>query len=610
MTMKINAISFTSGIIAALILTCGADTAKAQEYVAPPVTISKEKVRIDGRIFYSHIVLEKQTLYSISKAYGISIEDIYEYNPTVKELGLQKNSIILIPADAISKEEKNDSEGDGKSEKSGKSERRKTVTSEEPQKEKATEEVQKEQTETPTESSHGERSHAVKWYEDLTSISEKYGVSEEAIMAANGLTNRKLTKRQILVIPSEDNLMTFKENIEEEVEKHNDEKEIAVDTTAILDTLMASDFNIEQPIDSVYNSPYFDSILKKNVEVTLLLPLKATGSGGSKGNMDFYCGALMAAREVAEDGISVDMNVYDIGEGTINAPQHVLESSDLIIGPVSNGDITRLYEYYPAAGPVISPLDPRVETLASKYPTLVHVPSPHVLQYVDAVNWIKEDQQEGDKVVVIFNKNKEADITEEITSLKNSLDSAKVEYSSFSYSILEGRTIQQSLTALMTPTGTNRVIIASESEAFVNDAVRNLNLLVASKLNVVLYGTSKTCSFETIEVENLHNTSLHASLRYYIDYDDPEVQDFIMKYRALFNTEPTQFAFQGYDVTKYFILNCARAGLIWKRVLQEKEMNMLQNSFKFRSINDGKGLVNVGIKRIVYGKDYLITPVE
>lgn len=72
-------------------------TAGAQEYVAPPVTISKDKVKIDGKVFYSHIVLEKQTLFSISKAYNVSIEDIYKYNPSVKENGLRKNDIINIP---------------------------------------------------------------------------------------------------------------------------------------------------------------------------------------------------------------------------------------------------------------------------------------------------------------------------------------------------------------------------------------------------------------------------------------------------------------------------------------------------------------------------------
>ena len=61
----------------------------AQEYVSTPVEISKEKVKIEGKVCYSHIVQEKQTLYSISKAYGVSIEDIYKFNPSVREAGLK-----------------------------------------------------------------------------------------------------------------------------------------------------------------------------------------------------------------------------------------------------------------------------------------------------------------------------------------------------------------------------------------------------------------------------------------------------------------------------------------------------------------------------------------
>ena len=81
-------------LAAAMTLT----TVSAQEYVTTPVQISKEKVRIDGKVCYSHVVLEKQTLYSISKAYEVSIEEIYKYNPTLKETGLKKNSIRIIPS--------------------------------------------------------------------------------------------------------------------------------------------------------------------------------------------------------------------------------------------------------------------------------------------------------------------------------------------------------------------------------------------------------------------------------------------------------------------------------------------------------------------------------
>jgi DNA-binding Lrp family transcriptional regulator len=63
------------------------------------------KRKVDGKVCYSHIVLERQTLFSISKAYNVSLEDIYKYNPSVKENGLKKNSILIIPCEDLATEE-------------------------------------------------------------------------------------------------------------------------------------------------------------------------------------------------------------------------------------------------------------------------------------------------------------------------------------------------------------------------------------------------------------------------------------------------------------------------------------------------------------------------
>ena len=156
----------------------------------------------------------------------------------------------------------------------------------------------------------------------------------------------------------------------------------------------------------------------------------------------------------------------------------------------------------------------------------------------------------------------------------------------------------------MTIEGTNRVIIASESEAFVNDVVRNLNLTIHNKFNVVLYAPAKIRTFETIEIENFHNTNLHASLTYYIDYENPEVKQFIKKYRALFQTEPTQFAFQGYDVAKYFLGLCAKYGDSWMQHVEDAAM--LQSTFDLQTTENG-GYSNGGIRRIVYGSEYTVT---
>lgn len=159
----------------------------------------------------------------------------------------------------------------------------------------------------------------------------------------------------------------------------------------------------------------------------------------------------------------------------------------------------------------------------------------------------------------------------------------------------------------MTKTGTNRVVIASESEAFVNDAVRNLNLIVHKKFKVELYAPAKIRTFETIEVENFHNTSLHASLSYFIDYENDMVKEFIMKYRAMFGTEPTQFAFQGYDLANYFIRLISEYPTNWMSYIttEEGEKEELQSYFKFQQNGNG-GYINNGVKRIRYCEDYSI----
>ena len=188
-------------------------------------------------------------------------------------------------------------------------------------------------------------------------------------------------------------------------------------------------------------------------------------------------------------------------------------------------------------------------------------------------------------------------------------DSSDMTFIPFSYNILEGRDITEPLTNMMTATGTNRVLIASESEAFVNDVVRNLNILVYNKLNVAIYAPGKIRSFETIEVENLHNTNVHVSLGYLIDYDSQQVKNFLLKYRALYNTEPSQYAFQGYDIASYFISMCSRYGSRWTEKLDDSEKHMLQSTFRLVPVENG-GFVNNGVRRVVYGPGWSVTTIR
>ena len=529
-----------------------AASAGAQEYVAPPVEVSDQKVRKDGKVFYSHVVLERQTLYSISKAYNVTQEEIFEANPGLKETGLKKNAIIMIPTQSEVKE---------------------TIQ-------------QKQEDAVEATGASIQKIHTVRWYETLKDIAARYNVTESEIISANNLKDGKIKNRQKLIIPT----------IGSTVERITTESE-----AEIVQEFEEEDMNLETAFDDKDEEEETTILSKSTIQATVLLPLKATGNSSSKSNMDFYSGLLLAARELGESGINIDMNVYDIANGSFGATRDELETSDMIIGPVAAGDINRLYTVAPGIKALVSPLDPKAEQLTERYSTMVHAPAPRMAQYEDVANWIKEDLMPGDKVIVISEK--EARKGDEGRILRAVIDSAHITYTPFSYSILEGRKIQEPLETEMTTEGFNRVVVASESEAFVNDVVRNLNLTIHNKFNVVLYAPAKIRTFETIEIENFHNTNLHASLTYYIDYNDPEVRKFIKKYRTLFHTEPTQFAFQGYDVAKYFLGLCAKYGEDWMRYAEDA--SMLQSTFDLKPSGNA-GYINNGIRRIVYGKEYSV----
>ena len=549
----------------------------AQTYVNTPVEISKEKVRIDGKICYSHIVLERQTLYSISKAYGVTLEDIYRFNPTVKEVGLKKNSIIIIPSqDAIKSSVTVQMPEPTKTPE---------ATKEEPAVKRPEKPRQAPEVKAPVKEKT-KRIHIAKWYEDLDVIAEQYGVTVDDIMKANNLTGRKLVKRQKLIIPYPG-------------EEIDTKPAVAAEVAEVLEA--PADEVIADAVDSVTIEPV------SKVNLSLVMPLTNSEGEPHRNNMDFYCGALLAVYDMANEGIDCNLNVCDIMNADSGFDMESLTKSDMIIGPVSTADLTRMFNAAPAGTTVVSPLDPRAEKLITEHSSMIQIPTPHQVQNRDLIKWMEEDFTEGDRAVMITEKG--ARQTGIVNIMKEALDSSSLAYQTFSYSILEGRDVTEALTGLMSEEGKNRIVIASESEAFVNDVVRNLNLLIYNNLDIVLYAPSKIRGFDTIEVENLHKTSTHVSLAYYVDYESPLVKEFLLKYRALFNTEPNQFAFQGYDVTRYFADQYTKAGKNWKEGLDGNETEMLQSTFMLRKQPSG-GHLNNGIRRIVYDNGYSIKRVK
>lgn len=564
----------------------------AQGYTQTPVTISKDKVRGgDGKIYYSHVVQERQTLYSISKAYGVSIDEICAANPEqrLKEEGTRKGAVIFIPVKENAPAASEDKPASGNEKPAGGNVAGKPAAgAEKPAADKtavAPATVPSAKEDKPAQQEY--IVHTVKWYEDIEDIADEYSVSVEDIVKFNGLKSKKLKKRQKIRIPQGPVSGPATGAVEEEKEE-----KVVPETS-------------QKPVEKE-DEDIFSFNRKSKVNALLMLPLGASAKP-NENSMDFYSGALIALERLKKEGIDIDLSVYDVAS-SLPITAERLAASDFTIGPVGRDQMEKVLGMAPESTGVISPLDPRTADLAGGHSNMIQAPASTAEQYRDLLNWLASERKKDDKVFVISEKG--VSQSSGMAMMNEKLRESGLNYSQYSYAILEGRDAVNSLGALMTRTGVNRVIINSESEAFVNDAVRNLATLIFRKFDIVLYSPSKIRSFDTIDTENLHSLKTRVSSTYFVDYNDKDVSEFLLKYRALYRTEPTQFAFHGYDLTYYFMKHKSCYGKNWMERLDRNICtNLLQTDFRFVRNADG-GFTNSGIRRFVYAPDYTIVRVR
>ena len=584
------------------------DTSHAQAYQATPVTVSTEKVRIGGKLYYSHKVLEKQTLYSISKAYGATIEDIIKANPSIGEKGehLRAGTVLLIPAEP--------SEAQDRKTSSKTADTVKTAAQAPPGTPEKSNDTGDDDKDKGRFDWADYSIHTVKWYENLQSIARKYGMSEELLVEFNGLESTVLRKRQKIKIPDAEFILRLQAMIESGKKNDRPADEAPAESPAVTaaDTVAAA-----QPVDGLYVVPDPDA----PVRIALVLPLDCVfeGSGGNTNYMDFYSGALVAAKNMSEKGVSIELNVIDTQE--YNSVSEIAESgrldgSDYVIGPVHAKQIQEILPFCKSKGiDIVSPLDPKAAEYLENETELIQVPLSADNQYEDIAAWIQEEGDFPCTVLVLAEVGGESTVAE-MEKATGALQGKNIDYKVFSYNILQGRGVEQSIGRYFDSLKTNRVIIASENEAFVNDAVRNLNTLrTINKYDIHAYGTARLRGFETIEPEHFHNINMHLSMAYYVDYGDPETMEFLREYRALFNAEPTPFAFQGYDIFTFFTAAAAIQKQNVTTMLEDiPTARLLQSDMKFRRETDGYGRIggyeNTAARRIVYGDNYSMAVYE
>ncbi len=623
-----------------------------------PVTVSRSnnKVILEGKVYYIHVVKPGQTLYSIARAYNISQKEIAIENPGAMS-GLQIGQALKIPVEPVMEEDIDTS----------------------PQ-------------ETGDETV---KTHTVRQGETIYGIARMYGISEEVLLDANrGVTSENLSIGQKLVIPEKKEKGQEPAYNEEGFAFHRVKRRETLYSIGRFYNVDVQDIRnanpelgwgvpktgqrIRIPLPQVVDNPdkemdtflidsvslgESDTLLEYNYDelefqhydpgrtyrIAFFIPfdfqeaepldslLKDVNSESRRARiieryrqeqkvpqstsfLEFFQGALMAIDSLRKTGMKMEVSFFDTKK-SMNRTRSMLENehiaeSDLIIGPFYpfNLEIVSAYakeKRIPLVTPFYSELD-MVDT------------NPYLFQTTPS---LEREYRETAKLIaskhacnIVYFRDEDSLDIEKHEYFKELIFDAFDDYRPVEPVIF--KEVYQKLEHTdeiihsLSPDRKNLVIVPTRNEALASRIVSSLYFQLKD-FDIEVIGTPFWTEFSSIDYRYYHELNLIFYSSFWVDYLDPRVSDFMNRYRDYFFSEPRattrkgiNYGIAGYDITFYFLNALRLYGSRFILSLDKYEPDMVQDRFYFSRISSSGGYENSNISYYQFLPDMTIDKIE
>jgi LysM repeat protein/ABC-type branched-subunit amino acid transport system substrate-binding protein len=338
-------------------------------------------------------------------------------------------------------------------------------------------------------------------------------------------------------------------------------------------------------------------------------------------SMDFlemYQGILMASDTLRALGLNINLHTYDIDSDTIEITKLIksgkLAKMDLIIGPVYSHNLSIVSEYSRNLGiPVVSPVPLMSNSALVKNPTLFMASAPLEIAQKALAKKISEYSDNN----IVFIHTDTLSVDEDVKRFKklifNEL-SYKIPYEEikfkefpfYSRTMFNNDSINR-LSHSLSESSRNIVIIASEEAPVISEVIDNVNGL-SRKFDIQVFGYPIIRDLDKLDQKELFDLGMMIYSPFWIDYSKQNVKKFNLNFRNKFHTQPLEgsYAWQGYDITYYFLSGLAMHG---NKFIIHPEIHypeLLQNDYDFIRNDPGNGFENQKLFRIRYTKDYQV----
>jgi LysM repeat protein len=615
---------------------------------------SKDKVVISGVSYFVHTVRKGETVYSISRTYGITTSDLAAENSSVTE-GLKEGQSLRIPARLVSM---TPMPGGSQVQQKAKDDSRFLY-------------------------------HKLQPGETVYFLSKKYSVSENEIVQSNPeIDINKLPLGYEIAIPRK-SFMNQKQNFAVQETRAYYHKVVKGETLSSIarqyriplrelrrenrdvrfpqvgDSLRIPGkvAAVEKPLevivpDTVPEIPAEEVIylerpseytpvsnLSGSLNVAVLLPFYLNENTnrneidsskiikgrrvyteinrqgdwiypGSLGFIEMYEGILLAADTLRSLGININLNVFDIKADTIEITRLLrsgrLDRMDLIIGPVYSTNLLKVAKYAGELGiPVVSPVQLYTNSVLADNPSLFLASSS--LEVAQDLIAGKAAEYFDHNIVFIHSDTSIAnpDVSGFRNKILASLSSRiPVEEISFREMIFYSRSTfgadsVNRLSHTLSENRANVVIIASEDAPVMIETVQDIHNL-SKKFDIKVFGYPEMRRLVNIDPKFLFELGLMIYSPYWIDYSSPDVKQFCSDFMAKFHTQPSEisYAWEGYDIAYYFLSGLAIHGKEFVMHPEIHNPDLLYTGFDFRRRTNYEGFENQKLFLIRYTNNY------
>lgn len=551
--------------------------------------------------FFEHIIESGQTLWGTARKYGVSEKQILDLNPML-QAGFQTGLVIKIPVKEL------------------------VETKVKPVNDAAFEK------------------HFVEKGETLYGLGAQYNLSISEIKKYNPvLEKRNLIFGETILIPRKPNveIVQFMQNKNEadsiEFTQKFYEIEVPVEIPESCNPLSQNQVSHYKKYDVALFLPLFlqaNNTLNKKRELLVdslnLLEQQTTEIfeidtliekeqaedlfvgfySDTENYIEFYEGVLLAVDSMLKAGMNVRLHVFDTQRSADSIRKFIYSPEflniDLIIGPIFENVQKEVAELaFKNQIPLISPLVSR-SGIVQGNPYFYQVnPSREYLATQTAE--LVADEYNNSNFIVLktrdYENTTEGRIVDMIREkLFNSGYFGHSKGSSFTLYDFENEG-PFGLRRILSKRKENVVFIPSLDEGELSLAISNIDNL-AGDYPITLIGTNRYSSYESIEIKHFHDLKLEYISPYWVDYENPKTLNYIEKFKSYFNSEPSNFGMQGFDVSFYFLNALFTYGKDFSACLPYLQPDLLQGTYQFEKVSEFGGFMNEGVSVVKYNRKY------